>query len=343
MTLSNPVRWTVVVPATIGIGMLFDYLHVPAGWILAAILAAAGMSISTGRDLPVHRMVSRVGRNLIAIMAAAPIVAADPVELTHFILPGLAMAVITIGIGIVGGLMLARSTPEISRETGVLSMLAGGASVMPVLAQELGADFRYVTLTQYLRLLAVTVTLPLLVPLMDVPRGGVDHLQISYDPVALIVILGIIVVGEPLGKFLRLPAPTILGSMLLTIVAAQFFPDPAALALPPVLKIAAFIAIGWAAGGALSVPALKLFASQLPATFLFIFILLAASALAAFGLMFWLDTTYFEAYLAASPGGLETVLALADEFGAGPSIAAIQVIRLIAILLVAGYLPKILK
>ena len=53
--------------------------------------------------------------------------------------------------------------------------------------------------------------------------------------------------------------------------------------------------------------------------------------------------TYFEAYLATSPGALETVLALSSEGGAGPSVVALQLIRLIAVLLIAGYLPQLIR
>lgn len=336
-------RWFVVAPLSIALGVLFAYLHVPAGWILAAIVASAGCALLTQEELRVHRAISRIGRSMIAILAAAPIIASDPHELVHFIAPGFCVAVMTIGLGFIGGLMLARASESISRETGILSMLAGGASVMPVLAQEVGADFRYVTLSQYLRLLCVTVSLPLLVPLMDVPRGGVEHAAAHHSWLGLATIAAIILAGEPLGKLLHLPAPTILGPMLLTIVAAQFFPDPTVLALPQEAKMVAFLSIGWSAGGALSMHALKVFAQQLPATFTFIGVLMGTCALAAWPLMFWLRSTYFEAYLATSPGGLETVLALADEFGAGPAVAAIQVIRLIAILLIAGYLPSIVR
>ncbi|MDU0479737.1 AbrB family transcriptional regulator [Staphylococcus chromogenes] len=343
MRSAQAMRWCLVVPATMALGALFAYLKVPAGWIVAAIVASASCALITQEELRVHRGVSRVGRSMIAILASAPIIASDPWELVHFVLPGLVVSVITIGIGFAGGLLLARASESTSQETGILSMLAGGASVMPVLAQEVGADFRYVTLTQYLRLLCVTLSLPLLVPMMDVPHGGVVHPHIAHSVRGFICIALIVALGEPLGKLIRLPAPTILGPMALTITVAQFFPDPTVLALPSSLKVVAFVSIGWSAGGALSMQALKDFARQLPATFTFIGVLLGTCALVAWPLRHWLHTSYFEAYLATSPGGLETVLALADEFGAGPSVAAIQVLRLIAILLIAGYLPRIVR
>lgn len=335
-------RWSIVIALTFGCGFLFDRAGVPAAWILGAIVGSASLALYTSTELPVHSLLKRISRNLIAVMAAAPIVATSPEDLLHFILPGVVVSAVTVGIGIAGGMLLSRHEPAISRETGVLSMLAGGASIMPGLAETMGADFRYVTLSQYLRLLTVTITLPLLVPLMDVPRGTISHQEAPYELIPLLAIGAIVLVAEPLATLLRFPAPGIIGPLGLTILLAQFFPHPSALALPTELKIFTFVIIGWTAGGMLSIPALKFFAKQLPATFIFIFLLLGSCAIMAIGIMHWLDTSYFEAYLATSPGGLETVLALADEFDAGPSIAAIQVIRLIAILLVAGYLPKIL-
>src|SRR5699024_943925 len=114
--------------------------------------------------------------------------------------------------------------------------------------------------------------------------------------------------------------------------------------LPPeTFRIAAFLSIGWMCGGALSVPALRVFARQLPATVTFIAVVILACAGTAFPLAWWLDITYFEAYLATSPGALETVLALSSEGGAGPAVVAIQLIRLLTLLVVAGYLARLIR
>ena len=51
----------------------------------------------------------------------------------------------------------------------------------------------------------------------------------------------------------------------------------------------------------------------------------------------WLGLSFYEGYLATSPGALETVLVLATS----PAVVSLQVIRLICILVFAGYLPKI--
>lgn len=75
----------------------------------------------------------------------------------------------------------------------------------------------------------------------------------------------------------------------------------------------------------------------------FILVVIGACALTAVPLAGWLGITYFEAYLATSPGALETVLALSSEGGAGPAVVAVQMIRLMAVLAIAGWLPQVIR
>lgn len=113
--------------------------------------------------------------------------------------------------------------------------------------------------------------------------------------------------------------------------------------MPEFVAVVGFLIIGWFCGGGLSVPVLKVFARQLPRTLVFIILTIATCALTALLLTAWLDISYFDAYLATSPGGLETVLALAHEGGAGPAVISVQLIRLLSLLILAGYLSGIIK
>ncbi|WP_080792691.1 AbrB family transcriptional regulator [Corynebacterium pacaense] len=344
-------RWAIVIPASLGLGWLFTLWHLPASWILAAIVVAGACALITGEDLPLNKGVNVFGRSMIAILAALPLLDAPVAQLLRYLLPGLLVSLITVGIGVAGGIMLSRSQKAISPETGVLSMLAGGASVMTVLAQQLGADYRYVTLSQYLRLLVVSISLPLVTHLFVPGTGGAGRVRPEglevfglgevEASIGIVVILGIVVVGEPLGRLLRLPAPAVLGPLLCTVVVGALFPVD--LEPPTPFVIIAFLSIGWMCGGALNMPALRVFSRQLPATFAFIFVLLGLCAATAAVLSRWLGISYFEAYLATSPGALETVLALSSEGAAGPVVVTIQIIRLLSILAIAGWLPGILR
>ncbi len=343
--MSIVVRWLIVAPLSVALGLLFHWWRIPAGWILAAILVSGAMALLSGRELPINSRFYQFSRGIIGILAAVPLVSVPPREVLSLLPAGVFVATVTLGIGVAGGLLLARSQPAIGRETGVLSMLAGAASMMPAIATEVGADPRYVALGQYLRLLVVSITLPMVAGVLPMPGStSVDTAtpvtQDSWLMVALILLVSLI--GQPIARALRIPVPGMLGPLLLTVLISTFLPEGYTMRPPEVLTVLSFLAVGWVCGGMLSVPALTVFARQLPATIAFIVVVMAACALSALPLTYWLDVTYFEAYLATSPGALETVLALGSEGGAGPEVVVIQMIRLMGVLTVVGFLPRML-
>lgn len=342
--------WGVILALSVLFGLVLQRLHVPAAWILAAIIASALVAAVTHREIEQNRHYFTFVRSIIAVISAQPIVESAPGDLLQFILPGIFATVVTLSIGVVGGLALHRTQPEVSQESGILSMLAGGASLMPPLARELGADVNFVLLTQYLRLLTVSISLPLLAPLMGLTHDVAGRTHPAPTVAGLVVLAVVLLVGEPLGKLLRLPAPAILGPMFLTVaiawtVTALNGGDTAtfSVTIPQPIRILAFMSIGWMAGGGLNMQALRRITRLLPAIFLFIAVLMAGCAATAWVLSQWLSISFLDAYLATSPGGLETVLALSDEAQSGAVVAATQVIRVIGVLGIAGWLPQIIR
>jgi len=337
-------RWLIVAAASLVLGLLFRHFHVPAAWILAGIIGAGAVALSTHEELPLNATFEKGGRGTIGILAGIPLAGVPLGELAGYALPGVVVALVVVGFGILGGRLLSKEETAIRRETGVLSMLAGGSSVMPALARDLGADFRYVALSQYLRLLAVSMTLPLVSAFFMMPADtGAGPTGPPVNPWMFPVVALVAFFGDRVGSLLRLPSPAVFGPLLLTVLAGILLPADWSMQPPEFFRIYAFLAIGWMCGGALSIPALKFFGRQLPATITFIVALSAACAALAVPIMYWVDITYFEAYLATSPGAIETALALSSEGGAGPAVVAIQLIRLLGVLLIAGWLPHILR
>ena len=170
--MTTVVRWLIVVPVSLGLGWLMSRFHVPAAWILAAIIGAGAMALLSRQELEVNKHFYQFSRGIIGILAAVPLVGVAPGDLVSLLPPGLAVAAVSIAVTFVAGWSLARSRPEIDTASGVMSMLAGGASLMPAIAADVGADVRYVSLTQYLRLLTVSATLPLVAGLLTGSIGA---------------------------------------------------------------------------------------------------------------------------------------------------------------------------
>ncbi|WP_342318804.1 AbrB family transcriptional regulator [Corynebacterium mayonis] len=334
-------RWLIVAPSSVALGWIFNRAHVPAAWILAAIICSSAAALLSGRDLKVNDTFYSACRGIIGVLAAMPLVGVPLGDLVRYVVPGLVVAAVTNAVAVGGGWVLSRHS-DLSRETGVLAMLAGGASVIPAIAQDLGADMKYVALTQYLRLLVVSMTLPVAASFLVTPQQIQQQAPEQFTqwwmwPLVLLIALG----GGPVAKKLRIPVPSVFGPLLVTVVLGTF--SPVALATPEALAVLAFLAIGWVCGGGLSVPSLRVFARQLPLTIAYIAVVMAACAGMGWVVARWLGISFFEGYLATSPGALETVLALSAEGGAGPAVIALQLIRLVSVLLVAGYLPVMLR
>ena len=158
------------------------------------------MALVTEEDLPVNRQLFTFARGTVGVLAALPLVGMNPLP---YIVPGVVAGAAVISLGFAGGLVLANH--GVSRETGVLSLLPGGASLMPALARDAGADIRYVSLSQYLRLLCVSMTLPLVASFFDAPEGV--HADTETVWWMWIAVPALTVLGVGAGKLLRFPNP----------------------------------------------------------------------------------------------------------------------------------------
>ena len=276
------------------------------------------MALVTEEDLPINEHLFTFARGTVGVLAALPLVGVNPLP---YLVPGIVAAVAVISLGFMGGLILAYH--GVSRETGVLSLLPGGA------------DIRYVSLSQYLRLLIVSVSLPLVASLVDAPSAA----PTQPDPHwwMWLLVPGLIVLGLVVGRLLHFPNPSVFGPMLLTAVVGSVI--DVTIVPPPLLSVVGFLAIGWMCGGGLSVPALRQFSRLLPATLAYIAGLMLSCAGMGWFMAKWVGVSAYEGYLATNPGALETVLVLATS----PAVVALQVIRLIMVILFAGWLPRILR
>lgn len=338
-------RWMLVVSLSIALGWIFSSINLPAAWILAGILASGTSALISGTELPVNKFLYTFGAGIVAVLAAVPLFNETLENLLGYVLPGLVVALFTIILGLFTGYLLSRFQKSVTRETGMISMLAGGAAFMPAIAKEIGADLRFVSLTQYLRLLVVAVSLPLITGVLSQEQRGTHIQESTIDQSWWMIVLIVVVafVSGPIASKIKLPVASVLGPLLMTILVLLLMPVEVNMNPPELLRIIAFLSIGWLCGGTMSKQSLKHFARQLPTIVLFIILLIAGCALLAFPISQWVEISYFDAYLATSPGAMDTVLAISSETGINPAVVSIQLIRMILILLAASSIPHILR
>ena len=249
---------------------------------------------------------------------------------------------------IVGWLLVRYSS--LPGNTGAWGSSPGGAAAMVAMAQDYGADIRLVAFMQYLRVLFVAGAAVLVTRMMlgDNAEAVNQHI-VWFPPVSINLLLTILlaVVAGTAGCMLRLPS----GTMLIPMLAGAVLQSGQLITieLPEWLLAMAYMAIGWRIGLGFDKQILLRALRPLPQILLSIFALLAICAGMAWGLTRFMHIDFMTAYLATSPGGLDTVAVIAAGSNADMAlIMAMQTLRLFSILLtgpaiarfISTYAPK---
>ena len=246
----------------------------------------------------------------------------------------LAILLTTLAISGLTGWLLVRYS-ALPGATGAWGSSPGGASAMVVMAQEYGADVRLVALMQYLRVLFVVGAAALVVryalgnEAQEMTQDIVWFPSLTQNfPFTLLLTA----VACWLGMRLRIPSGAMLLPMLLGALAQGG--GWLMLELPEWLLAMAYAVLGWTVGLQFNKAIFLLALKTLPQIIASIIGLILMCALMALALTHILQMDFMTAYLATSPGGLDTVAIIAAGTRADMSfIMALQTLRLFTILL----------
>jgi membrane AbrB-like protein len=325
------------------VGWLFSALRVPSGWLIAALISAGGVALLTGRQLAPARVVLRSAQGCIGVLATAPLAAEAAPTMARYLGVSAVCSGATLIVCLLCTLVLVRVAKTLSAATALLSTLAGGASGISTMAPDLRVDHRYVALSQYLRLVVVTLTLPVVLELAGTPPAG-PRIESGQVSVLTSAAAAAVIVGAGCAALkLKWPAPFLLGPMLVGLPIAVASQDHLVLGLPPPVTTVAYVVIGWQAGGSFTRSALGQFVRLMPLTCMFIGVTITGCLGLALLVSSWTGLSFSQAYLATTPGGIYAVLATAADSGAGPVVVTMQVFRLLVMYLVAIIGTKLLS
>jgi membrane AbrB-like protein len=251
-------------------------------------------------------------------------------------IPVVLVSVATLAVTIAVGILLAR-TAGLDRPTAALGMVAGGASGIVAMADELGGDDRLVAFMQYLRVLVVTLLTPLLVPIAFGvhSQGGGDAEPLLGSAGGWALTAGAAIAGAALGPRLRLPAPALLGPLILT-AALSLSGLSGDAEVPPLARESAFALIGLQIGLGFDRDTLRAIARLALPVAASIAVLLVACFALGWLLKLTAGVSLLDGYLATTPGGIYAVLPIAYGSGANTTfVVAVQGLRVFAMVLAA--------
>jgi membrane AbrB-like protein len=256
----------------------------------------------------------------------------------------------TLLLSLGAGLLLS-SLVRIDRKTAALGALPGAASGMLAMSDTLGADARLVALMQYTRVVVVVVTATFVgrlttgaAPQPASGQGlralseGVDLLvQGTVQTYAVTVLVAVL--GAWAGTRLRLPAGALLGPLILGVALAEL--GVVQLAWPPGVPQAAYLVLGLWVGLLFDGASVKQAGRLLPFVLASTVGLVLACAALGWALAELTGLDAMTAYLATTPGGIDSVAIVALGSGAdAPLVLAVQMLRLLAVVFAGSLLGR---
>src|SRR5436853_4520856 len=157
--------WALVAVATVGGGWLAGRAGLPSGDLFVAMLVGLAYALAAPGRFVLPPIGFRLGQAVTGVAIGTFLESSTLTGLGSRWIPVVLVSLATLGVTIVAGVLLARVV-RVDRATASLGMVAGGASGIVAMADELGADDRLVAFMQYLRVLVVTLLTPVLVPLL---------------------------------------------------------------------------------------------------------------------------------------------------------------------------------
>ena len=329
-------------------GYIAQRAGLPAGWLVGPMLVALVVALLWEK----HPTVPRWGR--IASLAVVGGVLASafrpsvvPLISRHWLPVALVICgtlVLSLGVGLLLPVLV-----RLDRKTAALGTLPGAASGMLAMSDPLGADARLVALMQYTRVVVVVVaatlvgrfglvsgteSMPIAGP-QTVPGSTELLVQNNVTTYALTALVAGL--GAWAGTKFRLPAGAVLGPLILGILLEEL--GVMHLAWPQGVPQAAYLVLGLWVGLLFDGDSIKRAGRLLPVVLLSAIGLVVACAALGWALSTLTGIDPITAYLATTPGGIDSVAIVALGSGAdAPLVLAIQMLRLLAVIAAGSFL-----
>ena len=334
-------------------GIVGTKAGVPAAWIFSFLLIFGIFAILGDRKIQPAKNAMIPAQVIISLLCAAPLATVGMSSAVSYAGAVVLSLATTFAVCALGAWLLVRFR-RVTPATSILSVMAGGASAMVMLARDMDdADMRFTTLTQYLRLSIVVLTLPAMVHVLGgVGSGGGSAGAGQSDPwwtTSWEPIVGVALAIATFWLFTTLTqrwfsvsSPYLLLGVAFAVIANLLGAPEAFLQPGGLLVNAAYALIGIQAGGTLTKSALRHFAGALPIIIGVVVLMIISSLGVALVISQVSELRVLDAYLATVPGGIYAVLAFAHEAGSDPVVTVVQVMRMIAMLVVGAYAPQII-
>ncbi|WP_154677359.1 AbrB family transcriptional regulator [Parafrankia discariae] len=334
--------WAVLAIACYLLSEIGEMISIPAPQLVVSLAVGAALALTglVRRQLP-----TAAGRSSQAVLGAlmgSYLVPSQLASAAGRALPLAVVTVATVAVCVGAAVLIARRTRTRPVDA-VLGLIPGGSAAIVAYSEDLGADSRVVAFAQYLRVGLVALSAPMVVLALNGPATGgggpgsfpdlAHPVDSSHQLAGLATLLVICAAGSRVGRGARLPAPSLLGPMLVAAVVLATGIAPGFAPAGP-LQDVVWVLVGLEVGLRFTRPAVRHIGRLMPHLLGGIVLVCLACAGFAWILAAVAGVPFLEAYLATTPGGINAVLATAAATHTDvPVVAVVQSLRLFLIVL----------
>ena len=329
-----------------GLVLVFHALHLPGAWLFGPLAVSAFFAVRGWQAVqfpqPVYVAAQAVIGTALGSGFSARTLSIIPQHAAVFTFA----VVFILATSLFNGWLLSRFTP-LDAATSFLGTMPGGAGAMAAMSDSLRADTRLVTAIQYIRLLIILGSLACVAPLLKahVPVGAAAPAVVLFQatpfvPWKFAALLALAATGWFTARFTPIPAasflvPTILYS-LLSAQGMQFG------GWPCLLLAFAYGIMGMQIGGRFHPSTIAMIRHVLLPVLGTTLLLLVGSIVLAFLVAGLMHVNLISAYLAATPGGLDSVAAVATDLHVDTTlVVSMHLVRLLCVLVLGPWLVRL--
>lgn len=352
--------WAALVLAGYVLGNAAQLVGVPAAHLLISLAVGAAAALSGLVRSKFPAPVGRGAQALVGVLMGSYLDPGAVRQVVGYAGELTAATIATIALCLAVALVLPRIAP-LPRADAFLGMVPGGSAAIVSCADELDADARTVSFMQYFRVALVAASAPLVVLAVggtshatvpahpfspgEILLGSTDLVTSAHPMAGLTALVAVCALGTSAGRRFALPAPMLLGPMVLagiatfTGAAGGFTPEG-------LLRDLVFVVVGLEVGLRFTRASVVRVGRCLPHVLLATSVVCTGGAALAAILSGLTGIPFVDAYLATTPGGINAVLAAAAAtHGNLALISTAQGVRLFTVVLlvpplIRRYLPS---
>lgn len=320
-------RWVMLSLVSILLALVLEAVGVPAAFMIGAMVSGI-FFVVIGFGLVLGKRYSNLAQAVIGTFIGSALhpefIEAQNVPFHIFVLVTLSV----LGLSIFTGVLVTR-IKFLPGSTGLWGTLPGAAPMMIILSEQYGADSRLVAFIQYSRVVLVALIASFVVgnfqtasspePWFDINDSG------QLAPVAVVVASMI------LASIMRSPAANFVGAIAIAAIAQFVF--KVSMVPPKWLLTLGFVFLGWSVGLRFSEDVRHAAKKAFLRVILLLLAMIACCYLVGCLLVQFFGVDPLTAYLATSPGGVDSIAIIAHETSVDMSfVIAMQMTRFIILL-----------